>query len=549
MTQTSENISRALQEWRELLGDRGIWEAGPATAAYGSNTIGIERTILAVLKPDTVEEISRIVWISGKYGVPLYPISSGRNWGYGSANPVGDETVVLDLSDMNRILEMDRELGMVTVEPGVTQKQLREYLDEHKYPFLVPVHGGGPDCSLVGNAVERGYGITPHADHFGAVTYLEAVLPNGDIYRSALSDMGGATIDRAFKWGIGPYLDGLFTQGNFGIVTRMTIALAPIPEKIYNYFFWIDRDEKLEQAVETIRDVLRTAGMNCGSINLMNPLRVLSMMEPFPSDKTPADQVIPQPVIEEMARRNMVAAWMGTGAIYGSATLARATRAIIKKKLGPLCKRLVFLTPQSVGYLKMATRCIPGEMGRRFNRLARTLDATVRLIAGSPSTIALPLCYWRSGTKPDNVELANPANDGCGLIWYSPLVPMKPERVRVYNEMVKRVCTEYGIDPLITLTSLSERCFDSTVPLLFVRGDREAARRAQACYDALFEAGKKEGFIPYRVGVQSMRLITSEASSYWRLATQLKRVIDPKNIIAPGRYSFSRFPEEEEKNP
>ena len=45
---------------------------------------------------------------------------------------------------MNRIIELDEELGTLTVEPGVTQEQLARYLDEHDLPFLVPVTGGGP---------------------------------------------------------------------------------------------------------------------------------------------------------------------------------------------------------------------------------------------------------------------------------------------------------------------------------------------------------------------------------------------------------------------
>jgi hypothetical protein len=49
-------------------------------------------------------------------------------------------------------------------------------------PFLVPVTGAGPNCSLLGNALERGDGVVPHADHFGAVTALAAVLPDGEMY-------------------------------------------------------------------------------------------------------------------------------------------------------------------------------------------------------------------------------------------------------------------------------------------------------------------------------------------------------------------------------
>ena len=89
-------------------------------------------------------------------------------------------------------------------EPGVTQQKLSDYLAAKGLQFLVPVTGAGPDCSLIGNALERGYGITPHADHFGAVTALEAVLPDGRLYRSALSELGGGAVDRAYKWGMGP---------------------------------------------------------------------------------------------------------------------------------------------------------------------------------------------------------------------------------------------------------------------------------------------------------------------------------------------------------
>ena len=85
---------------------------------------------------------------------------------------------------------------MVTVQPGVTQGALREYLDRHDLPFLVPVTGAGPTCSILGNALERGYGITPYADHFASLMSVNAVLADGTQYRSPLSEMGGEQVDR-----------------------------------------------------------------------------------------------------------------------------------------------------------------------------------------------------------------------------------------------------------------------------------------------------------------------------------------------------------------
>ena len=72
--------------------------------------------------------------------------------------------------------------------------------------------GAGPTCSLVGNALERGYGITPYTDHFAAVTDIEAVLPDGSVYRTALREIAGDELARLFKWGIGPHTAGLFAQ-------------------------------------------------------------------------------------------------------------------------------------------------------------------------------------------------------------------------------------------------------------------------------------------------------------------------------------------------
>ena len=116
----------ALVEWRALLGAESVLTPDQATARYGS---GHARRIAAALRPTQAPSVQRIVQIAARHRVPLYPISTGRNWGYGGANPPQDDCVVLDLSLLNRILAVDAELGTATLEPGVTQGQLRAHLD------------------------------------------------------------------------------------------------------------------------------------------------------------------------------------------------------------------------------------------------------------------------------------------------------------------------------------------------------------------------------------------------------------------------------------
>ncbi len=167
-----------------------------------ANCITVNKPVSAILYPKTQAEIIACVKIAHQYHVPLYPVSTGNNWGYGTSLPVQDDCAILHLSKMNQILDFDPDTGLITLEPGVTQRQLAQFLDEQQYPYLIPVTGAGPDCSIVGNAIERGYGITPYADHFASVISLEAILPDGSVYHPTLSLLGDKNIDTLHKWGM-----------------------------------------------------------------------------------------------------------------------------------------------------------------------------------------------------------------------------------------------------------------------------------------------------------------------------------------------------------
>lgn len=530
---TSSSIESAITEWAAVLGKSGV--ASASAENLGASTIGTRRSIPAVLRPETQEQVADILQIAQRWKVSVYPVSTGNNWGYGSANPVEDDCVILDLSRLDRISDFDPEMGVVTVEPGVTQGALRDFLDRNDGDYLVPVTGAGPTCSILGNALERGYGITPITDHFAAVTKIEAVLPDGTLYRTPLSELGGAEIDGLFKWGLGPYLDGLFSQGNFGVVVKMTIALAPAPETVTAFFFSTKDDAKLELLVPTVRAVLRALGGSVVAINLLNSQRMLSMMAPFPEDKA-IDGVLPAEEIEALADSYGVPAWSGVGAIYASREMVGAARRTLRRILGPVTDRLVFINRRRVKAARTIARVLPGRLATRVKGMADTLSGALEIMHGTPNEVALALAYWRSGTLPEPGQPKNPARDGCGLIWFAPLVPIRGNDVRRYTEMIERICPQYGVNPLITLTTVNDRCFDSTVPLLFDRRDPDATARARDCYRALLNAGQREGFLPYRLNVDAMDTLNNGRSAFPGLASQLKAAVDPNFILAPGRY-------------
>lgn len=527
------SMESAIAEWATLLGDSGVMLAGANDV--GASTIGTQRLIPAVLCPQNRHQIAPILAIAQRWKIPVYPVSTGNNWGYGSANPVEDGCVILDLSRLDRISGFDPELGVVSVEPGVTQGALREFLDQHEGQYLVPVTGAGPTCSLVGNALERGYGITPITDHFAAVTRIEAILADGSLYQTPLTELGGVEIDGLFKWGLGPYLDGLFSQGNFGVVVNVTLALAPIPETVTAFFFSIKDDSRLEALVPAVRAVLRSLGGSVVAINLLNSQRMLSMMAPFPEHKA-VNGVLPAQEVAALARSHGVPAWSGVGAIYASKEVARAARRTLRRLLGPVTDRLIFINRNRIALARRVSRALPGKLATRVQGMADTLAGALEIMHGTPNDVALSLAYWRSGVLPATGKAKNPARDGCGLIWFAPLVPIRSEDVRRYINLIESICPQYGINPLITLTTINDRCFDSTVPLLFDRGDPAATARANECYRALFDAGQKEGFLPYRLNIDAMDILNSGGSVFTRLASQLKAAVDPDFILAPGRY-------------
>jgi FAD/FMN-containing dehydrogenase len=531
-----ERHASALAAWREVLGTARVLGPDQARARYPQDTSGTRRALAGALLPGTVAEVQEAVRLAQRHAIPLYPISTGNNWGYGGAHPVRDGCMVLDLSGLRAIRRLDPELATVTVEPGVTQAQLRAHLDRHQLPFMVPATGAGPRCSLLGNALERGYGLTPYADHFGAVTSLEAVLADGSLYRPALAEMGAPDVDEVFKWGIGPYLDGLFTQGAFGVVTAGTIALARRPERVESFFFELRDESHLPAAVAAVRAILTDLEGVTGSINLMNRRRVVSMVEPFPAAEVPPRQAVPEEVVARLARRQRLPAWLGVGALYGTAAVVRAARARVRRHLRGVPTRALFLNRGRLGPLRGLSRLIPGALGEGARARLESLALGLEILEGIPNEVALPLACWRAG-RAGAPGAQDPARDGCGVLWYSPLVPMRPETVADYAGMVTRVALEHGIDPLITLTSLSARCFDSTVPLLFDRADALHGDQARRCFAALFQAGRDRGLLPYRLGVEEMDRFARLAPGAGALAARLRAALDPGDILSPGRYT------------
>ncbi len=517
LAQTS--LALAIGEWRRAIGDDRVITS---TAQYNVDTSSFAGRIPVALRPTCAEQVQHVVKIAQRFSIPIYPVSTGHNWGYGTSVPIRSFGVIVDLSSMNRIVEFDCDLGVVTLEPGVTQGQLSEYLHSRGLPFMVPVTGAGPSCSILANALERGFGVTPITDHFGAVISMKVVLPDGEIYESYTRtfNAGGA-----FKWGTGPYLDGLFSQSNLGIVVDASIALQPRPERGGALFFVLDTNQDVEEASGQIRQLLGAAVQNIGAINVMSRSRVECMLSGA----------------QRISRRRGMAlpagAWFGFGSVYGSREHFRATRRLVKRYLRGHARKIRIYTAGDVKRLRWVSTLASKAGWPQLTGLVDRLQAAIDIVNGVPSTVALPLAYAKSGQATDDADL-NPARDGCGLFWYAPIVPMRRGVVEQFIEFAERTCSKHGLLAPITLTTLSPRCYASTIPLLFDRTNPDGERRARTCFEELYEEGLALGFVPYRMGSQFMPALERTGAGVGPVVKAIKRALDPNEVLTPGRYSF-----------
>src|SRR5947209_4739322 len=242
-----------LRQWGAAVGTENVITDPGSLRAAETGTFESGHGVPAVVRPGNREQVQECMRIASQYGTPVYPVSSGKNWGYGSRMPASDNCVLLDLSRMKQIVDFSEELGYVTVEPGVTQAQLHEFLTERGSKLWMDCTGASPECSLVGNTMERGFVHTPYGDHFAHSCGLEVVLPDGGVIQTGFARYPSAKAAAAYRWGVGPVLDGLFSQSNFGIVTRMTMWLMPAPEYFQAYYFRCERDEDLVGLIDALR--------------------------------------------------------------------------------------------------------------------------------------------------------------------------------------------------------------------------------------------------------------------------------------------------------
>jgi 4-cresol dehydrogenase (hydroxylating) len=530
----TETLAAALEQWARLLGGECVQHDPALLSGAETATFATRQRIVAILQPGSRAEIADCLAIANRFRVPLYPVSSGKNWGYGSRVPPTDGCALLSLSRLNRITAFDEDLGYVTVEPGVTQRQLFEFLKQRQSRLWMDATGSSPECSLIGNAMERGFGHTPYGDHFANVCGLEVMLPTGDVIQTGTARFEGSATAEVSRWGVGPSLDGLFSQSNLGVVTRMTIWLMPQPEAFEAFFFRGEDGDGLAPLIDSLRR-LRLQEVLRSSIHIANDYKVLGGIQQYPwaemGDKTP---IVPVDMAS-FRKKLSFGYWNASGALYGTKAQISEAKRLLASELRGQAGGLKFLSPGKLQIAKRFAGAFRTFTGWDLRRTISLVEPVLGLMQGEPMTAsqALRSAYWRK-RMPVPAE-PDPDRDGCGLLWYAPVAPAKGDIVTKLAADASEVLLKFGFEPMISLTMLAPRTVCSVISITYDRGVPGEDEKAMTCYSRLHETCTRGGFFPYRLGIQSMSELP-EPPVYTELIRKLKRTVDPGGVLAPGRY-------------
>jgi 4-cresol dehydrogenase (hydroxylating) len=540
------SVDAAIARFREIVGEEHVLATPEELDAHAQDTSLWRRVGSAVVHPATAEEVAGIVKAAAELGLPVWPFSKGKNWGYGATMAFLDGAVILILDRMNRIIEVNEELAYAVIEPGVTQGQLNAYLKRGGIKLWVDSTDSTPHGSVIGNALERGVGYTPYWDHFGHICGMEVVLPTGEVVHT-----GGGPPDsltwNTYKWGTGPYLEGLFTQSNLGIVTQAGVWLMPEPEA-FSCFICEVRDDSLQPAaVDAVRRLALT-GVVQANVHMVNDVMFFAQVMQYPYELLKGSSFLTDELRASLRERYRIAPWTITGGLYGTSAQVRVAKTAVRRALAPIGS-VTFVGQRRValiaGLLKVwkALAFVPGvsaliaRLTGSSREKLQVIPNVYPILRGEPGEYIVGFAYFKSrGPRPRvNVD---PARDQAGLTWMAVVTPLTGRHTKALVDLCASAFEKHGLDFSITFIMVNPRSALGLIEIFYDRHNPDECARTQALYEELGEATARAGYQQYRTSVAYSDRILESAQPFQRLVDKLKAAVDPEGVLAPGRYGI-----------
>jgi hypothetical protein len=444
----------------------------------------------AVVWPGSAEEVGKIVTWANEKNIPVVPVSSKVHF-YGCSIPK-QGGIIVDLSRMNKILEIDTENRLVRFEAGVTWKQLVAALEKKGMRVIMPLLPHG-ERSVLTDSLEREVPTNTVYDYGEPTQSLEVVWPTGELFRCGSASVNGFPDSKSR--GANPSGPGLDfyrfvqgAQGTMGVVTWISLKAESIPTMDKIFFAPV---YDLPYAMEFLYRILpRRIGQECLLLNNIDLAAIVAGPEDFErlrAELPPWSLVL---VISGLARRP-------------EEKLAYEEN-FLKQVLHNEFPKLPF-----------------GDNLPGFPGLGRKLLPMLR----KPWPTDVP--YWK-----------NRLRGGCQSLFFI----TKPVQAPVFLETMEFVAAKYGypvgdIGSYIQPIEHNRACQVEFSFFYDPEDDAEKALIAEMYREAALAMMADGAFFSRPYG-ELAPIVFDRAASYTMTLKRVKKVFDPKNIMNPGNLCF-----------
>lgn len=527
---SAQDFDSALDEFRRIVGADNVFISEADVALYrdayspkwGESD---ELVASAAVAPTTVEQVQAIVKAANRLRIPLFAISTGKNLGYGGSAPNMSGSVIVDLKLLNKIIEVDDKRNFCIVEPGVSYFDLYNYIQERGLKLMMDVPDPGWGSPL-GNALDHGVGYTlgNYRDHFGSHCGMEVVLPDGELLRTGMAAVPGAETWGENKYGYGAYVDGLFAQSNFGIVTKMGFWMMPQPEHYLSCMVKVPRYEDIIPLIDTV-NYLEDQGL-IGHPRYGCPMDSLCLMWEPESYKTTHElmQLNNQPGGASVAEYQSYA--QNHGLEYWN---------VVLNFYGP--KKTLFANWE---YAQEKFADIPGVQLEQLESYSLPIAKKDQQKLRHQVALGIPnMSIFSIGARSE--AMPNPDD---GHAWFAPIVPRNGKAFIKAHEVFCKAAKELGLTSApIARTNVPQtwqyRSYIYLFPFFISRSDKEQNRKAVDQFITLVKLAAEHGWTEYRTAPIFQDIVASTYSfnnnALLRFQSLLKDTVDPNGIIAPGR--------------
>ncbi|MCI5223312.1 MAG: FAD-binding oxidoreductase [Candidatus Electrothrix sp. AR4] len=480
-----------------------------AVKNYLYNISDFKRQISGILLPRNVADVQEMVIGANKFGVSIFPISKGKNWGLGSRLPAGlGDVYIMDLGIyMDRIIELDQLEGYTTIEPGVTQGQLSNELRSIDAQYVIDSTGSTPDSSIIGSICDSGIGFN-RLRKFD-LCELTVVLGSGEVITVSSSSR-----ELAGKNNSKPLTAELFVQTNFGIIVSARIKLLPLSNKRELFILLIKNNEDLGKCMKILGREMEQGSISCIP-HAFNRRRLTLSSENsfvrFVTNKFP---------------------WVMIGQLKGSRPLITAQKKHLKRLVSKIS--------------------IPLFVGNATISILNTVFSAIRYQAGVTAIHTIRELFGIYGGTPSYLSQSsllalNVKKYGCDMIEVDQLrLGLLFNTVRIENNV-------QSVSDLLALVAGAERELEEELPhtLMLISPDVIAnavlfffdklhdvkKRKVHEVHRQLIELGLEKSMSPYKLDVGNMDLRRMDDLSA-KYINRLKEIFDSRNVIAPGRYGI-----------